>query len=171
MAGAIRIPHMTFDLRSQRPWTRCSSLGWTGDMHVLPPQTMVAIPILRKCRLPTGSSSHESPTLERKDLKQSPHVFAYIVPGSITKTLLNVEEWHSRRNDCVLNSYKRHSETLEGASLITEKTTFGKTFRRSASSSVGQLQRKPVRQLLNLSLDSYKYDFLTTLPFFPKLAV
>ena len=42
----------------------------------------------------------------------------------------------------------RHSETMEDASLIREKTIFGKTFRRSASSSVGQLQRKQVRQLL-----------------------
>ena len=42
----------------------------------------------------------------------------------------------------------RYSETLEDASLITENTIFGKTYRRSASSSVGQLQRKQVRQLL-----------------------
>ena len=43
----------------------------------------------------------------------------------------------------------RKSETLEEDSLIREKTMFGKTFWRSASSSDGQLQRN--------KLDSYWY--------------
>ena len=43
-----------------------------------------------------------------------------------------------------------HWDTVRHSRMLcwSQKTIFGKTFRRSASSSVGQLQRKQVRQLL-----------------------
>ena len=54
-------------------------------------------------------------------------------------------------------------------SLITEKTILGKTFRRSASSSVDQLQRKQVRQLLILGDQARVWGRLSISPFLDML--